>query len=128
MRRAAGLSWVLVAIGQGMLTAAALYVLEGVAPQIIRRAVSFSIDSLFYLTQAVGTVDNGWWWFNAMLGAPFGFDESALPANGNVDQIIGPDRQPVRSRCACGGEPVVGADGGHHGTRWRRGVSAIRSN
>ena len=48
----------------------------------------FSIDSLFYLMQAKSTVDNGWWWFNPMVGAPLGLDELAFPANGNVDQAI----------------------------------------
>jgi hypothetical protein len=48
----------------------------------------FSIDSLFYLMQAKSTVDNGWWWFNPMIGAPLGLDERAFPANGNIDQAI----------------------------------------
>ena len=48
----------------------------------------FSIDSLFYLMQAKSTVDNGWWWFNPMVGAPLGLDERAFPANGNIDQAI----------------------------------------
>ena len=38
--------------------------------------------------QSKSTVDNGWWWFNPMLGAPFGLDELAFPANSNVDQAI----------------------------------------
>jgi len=50
--------------------------------------LGFTIDSLFYLMQAKSTVDNGWWWFNPMVGAPFGLDELAFPANGNVDQAI----------------------------------------
>jgi phosphoglycerol transferase len=48
----------------------------------------FSIDSLFYLMQAKSTIDNGWWWFNPRVGAPFGLDQLAFPANGNVDQVI----------------------------------------
>jgi phosphoglycerol transferase len=48
----------------------------------------FTLDSLFYLMQAKSTVDNGWWWFNPMVGAPLGLDERAFPANGNVDQAI----------------------------------------
>lgn len=38
--------------------------------------------------QSKSTVDNGWWWFNSMLGAPFGLNELAFPANSNVDQAI----------------------------------------
>src|SRR5262245_16456312 len=38
--------------------------------------------------QSKSTVDNGWWWFNPMVGAPFGLDELAFPANSNVDQLV----------------------------------------
>ena len=48
----------------------------------------FWIDSLFYLMQAKSTIDNGWWWFNPLIGAPFGLDELAFPANGNIDQAL----------------------------------------
>jgi phosphoglycerol transferase len=54
----------------------------------IRVPIHFVFDGLFYLTQGKSTVDNGWWWFNPMIGAPFGLDELAFPANGNVDQAL----------------------------------------
>ncbi len=50
--------------------------------------LSFSSNGLLALMQSKSTVDNGWWWFNPMLGAPFGLDELAFPANSNVDQAI----------------------------------------
>ncbi len=50
--------------------------------------LGFSIDSLFYLMQAKSTADNGWWWFNPMVGAPLGLNELAFPANGNLDQVF----------------------------------------
>lgn len=81
-------SWAAVAIVQTVLIAGALYVyLEGWKREI-RVPLWFSIDSLFYFMQAKSTIDNGWWWFNPRLGAPFGLDELAFPANGNVDQAI----------------------------------------
>jgi phosphoglycerol transferase len=49
---------------------------------------SFQSDGIFYLMQSKSTIDNGWWWFNPMIGAPFGFDALAFPANSNVDQLI----------------------------------------
>ena len=45
-------------------------------------------DALNYLMQSKSTVDNGWWWFNPMVGAPFGLHQLAFPANSNVDQLI----------------------------------------
>jgi hypothetical protein len=45
-------------------------------------------DGLYYLMQSKSTVDNGWWWFNPMVGAPLGLDQLAFPANSNVDQLI----------------------------------------
>ena len=50
--------------------------------------IGFSVDSLFYLMQAKSTVDNGWWWFNPMVGAPFWLDELGFPSNSNTDQVI----------------------------------------
>jgi phosphoglycerol transferase len=81
-------SWASVAIAQSLLIAASLYVFLDGWRREIRVPLSFSIDSLFYLMQAKSTVDNGWWWFNPLVGAPFGLDELAFPANGNVDQAI----------------------------------------
>ena len=47
--------------------------------------------------QSKSTIDNGWWWFNPMLGAPFGLDELAFPANSNVDQAIVWVGEPIRA-------------------------------
>ncbi|HST10537.1 MAG TPA: hypothetical protein VLL05_09165, partial [Terriglobales bacterium] len=77
-----------IAIAQSLLIVASLYVFLDGWRRDIRVPLSFSIDSLFYLMQAKSTIDNGWWWFNPLLGAPFGLDELAFPANGNVDQAI----------------------------------------
>jgi phosphoglycerol transferase len=50
--------------------------------------VGFGSDSLLALMQSKSTVDNGWWWFNPMIGAPDGLNQLAFPANSNVDQAI----------------------------------------
>jgi phosphoglycerol transferase len=81
-------SWASIAIAQGLVIAASLYVFLDGWRRDIRVPLSFSIDSLFYLMQAKSTIDNGWWWFNPLVGAPFGLDQLAFPANGNVDQAI----------------------------------------
>ena len=73
---------------QPVLIAASLFVyLEGWRRDF-RVPLWFSIDSLFYLMQAKSTIDNGWWWFNPLIGVPFGLDNLSFPANGNVDQAI----------------------------------------
>ena len=79
----------LIAIGQAIFIAGMLYFvfLDG-----WRRNLSvplqFSSDSLLALMQSKSTIDNGWWWSNPMLGAPFALDQLAYPANSNVDQAI----------------------------------------
>ncbi len=50
--------------------------------------IGFATDSLWYLMQSKSTVDNGWWWWNPRLGAPFGLDQLAYPANSTVDQAL----------------------------------------
>lgn len=77
-----------VALLQGALILATMYVYLRGWRRDFSVPFGFSIDSLFYLMQAKGTVDNGWWWFNPLVGAPQGLDELAFPANGNVDQAI----------------------------------------
>jgi phosphoglycerol transferase len=76
------------ALLQALLIASSLFVYLHGWRRDFRLPLGFSIDSLFYLMQSKSTVDNGWWWFNSMLGAPFGFDELAFPSNTNVDQAI----------------------------------------
>src|SRR4051794_23880046 len=79
---------VLFVTGQVLLIAVALFVfLEG-WHRNIKVPLGFSVDSLQALMQSKSTVDNGWWWFNPMVGAPFGLDELIFPANSNVDQAI----------------------------------------
>jgi phosphoglycerol transferase len=73
---------------QPVLIAASLFVYLQGWRRDFRVPLWFSIDSLFYLMQAKSTIDNGWWWFNPRLGVPFGLDNLAFPANGNVDQAI----------------------------------------
>jgi phosphoglycerol transferase len=50
--------------------------------------IRFSSDALVFLMQSKSTLDNGWWWSNPMLGAPFEFHALAFPANTNLDQVI----------------------------------------
>jgi hypothetical protein len=50
--------------------------------------LAFNIDGLFHMMQSKSTIDNGWWWFNPLLGTPFGLDERAFPSNTNVDQAV----------------------------------------
>jgi phosphoglycerol transferase len=79
---------VAVAAGEALLIALCLYVfLRGWARDF---SVPFSFwnDSLVAEMQSKSTVDNGWWWFNPALGAPFGLDELQFPANSNVDQAV----------------------------------------
>jgi hypothetical protein len=76
-------------VGQALLIAAALYfIFLGGWRRDLRVPLQFSSDSLLALMQSKSTVDNGWWWSNSMLGAPFVLDELAFPANSNVDQAI----------------------------------------
>src|SRR3954447_3239661 len=78
-----------IAIGQALLIAIVLYFLFlGGWRRDLRVPLQFSSDSLLALMQSKSTVDNGWWWSNSMLGAPFVFDGLAFPANSNVDQAI----------------------------------------
>jgi hypothetical protein len=48
----------------------------------------FSGDTLVFLSQAKGTIDNGWWWSNPLIGAPFTLPALLFPSNTNVDQAI----------------------------------------
>ena len=77
-----------IAFAQALLIAAVLYVFLGGWRRDFRVPLQFSSDSLLALMQSKSTVDNGWWWSNSMLGAPFALDELAFPANSNVDQAI----------------------------------------
>jgi hypothetical protein len=78
----------LILAGQGLLIASCLYwFLRGWARDF-RVPLAFSTDGLLALMQSKSTIDNGWWWFNPMLGAPFGLDARAYPANSNVDQAV----------------------------------------
>ena len=88
MRRRSALMSTLIAFGQAFLIAACLYVFLRGWDRDIRVPLHFSIDSLIALAQSKSTVDNGWWFFNPMLGAPSGFDALAFPANSNVDQAV----------------------------------------
>jgi hypothetical protein len=78
----------LIVLGQALLVATALYVFLQGWRRDFGVPLTFSSDGLLALMQSKSTVDNGWWWFNPLLGAPFGLDELAFPANSNVDQAI----------------------------------------
>ncbi len=77
-----------IALGQAALIVAAMFVFLDGRHRDITVPFHFAFDSLVALMQSKSTVDNGWWWFNPMIGAPFGLDELAFPANSNVDQAL----------------------------------------
>src|SRR5262249_47316687 len=87
-RRRRAAQSVQIAVAQALLIAAALYLLIGGWHRDIRVPLGFSSDSLWFLMQSKSTVDNGWWWSNPRLGAPFGLDALAYPSNSNVVQPI----------------------------------------
>jgi phosphoglycerol transferase len=76
------------ALGQSCLIAAALYLFVGGWQRDLGVPLGFSSDTLWFLMQSKSTLDNGWWWSNPRLGAPFAFDALAYPSNSNVDQAI----------------------------------------
>jgi hypothetical protein len=76
------------ALGQAILIAAALYLFIGGWKRDLGVPLGFSSDTLWFLMQSKSTLDNGWWWSNPRLGAPFAFDALAYPSNSNVDQSI----------------------------------------
>jgi phosphoglycerol transferase len=76
------------AIAQALLIAAALYLFIGGWQRDLAVPFGFSSDSLWFLMQGKSTLDNGWWWSNPRLGAPFAFDALAYPSNSNVDQSL----------------------------------------
>ena len=73
---------------QAMVIVLALYALLEGWHRDIGVPLSFSSDGLWYLIQSKSTVDNGWWWWNPRLGAPYGLDEVAYPSNSTVDQAL----------------------------------------
>jgi hypothetical protein len=76
------------ALGQAFLIATALYLFLGGWKRDLGVPLGFSSDTLWFLMQSKSTLDNGWWWSNPRLGAPFAFDALAYPSNSNVDQSI----------------------------------------
>jgi hypothetical protein len=82
------LSGARLALGQALLIGAALYLFLGGWQRDLGVPLGFSSDSLWFLMQSKSTLDNGWWWSNPRLGAPFAFDALAYPSNSNVDQAI----------------------------------------
>jgi hypothetical protein len=85
-----GRRWTAAAIagGQALLIAVCLFVFLRGWDRDFSVPISFWSDSLVAEMQSKSTVDNGWWWFNPMIGAPFGLDELQFPTNANVDQAI----------------------------------------
>ena len=61
-----------------LLMASLLYVLFAAGIATSEHPLAFSSDTLWYLMQSKGTVDNGWWWWNPRLGAPFGLDAAGV--------------------------------------------------
>jgi len=77
-----------VALGQTLLIAAVLCWYLPAWPRRVGVPLMFFSDSLVAQMQSKSTIDNGWWWFNPLVGAPFGLDLLAFPANSTVDQAI----------------------------------------
>jgi phosphoglycerol transferase len=77
-----------VPLAQAALIGVVLFVVLQGWDRDFRVPLTFSNDALFYLAQSKSTVDNGWWWWNPRLGAPFGLDELGYPSNTNVDQAV----------------------------------------
>ncbi|MEO8484538.1 MAG: hypothetical protein ABI634_20210 [Acidobacteriota bacterium] len=75
-------------VGQSLLIAALLFVFLRGWDRDFKVPLRFSRDSLSGAMQSKSTVDNGWWWFNPKVGAPFGLDELQYPANSNADQAL----------------------------------------
>src|SRR5689334_22655692 len=80
--------WLLAGLVQGLVIAAALFAFLRGWRRDFHVPFTFATDGLFYLMQSKSTADNGWWWFNPMIGAPFGLDQLAFPANSNVNQLV----------------------------------------
>ena len=78
----------LIPLGQALFIAFCLFVFLRGWQRDFRVPFDFSVDALLALAQSKSTFDNGWWWFNPMLGGPSGFNALAFPANSNVDQAI----------------------------------------
>jgi phosphoglycerol transferase len=79
---------VAIPVGQAVFIAACLYLYLRGWTRDFSIPLGFSNDSLVAILQSKSTVENGWWWFNPMVGAPAGYDQLAFPANSNVDQSI----------------------------------------
>ncbi len=45
-------------------------------------------DGLFTSLAVKGMIDNGWWWFNASMGAPSGLNFGAFPALDNTEFLV----------------------------------------
>jgi len=78
----------LLTVGQFLLIAVLLFVYLRGWDRDFRVPLRFSRDSLSAGMQSKSTVDNGWWWYNPRVGAPFGLDELQYPAASNVDQGV----------------------------------------
>jgi phosphoglycerol transferase len=87
-RHRRALAGVAVPVGQALFIAACLYVYLHGWRRDFSVPLAFCSDGLVAILQSKGTVENGWWWFNPMVGAPLGFDQLAFPANSNVDQAV----------------------------------------
>ena len=75
-------------ICHALVLTAIVYVEIGAWRRDLHTPLVFSGDASLFLMQSKSTVDNGWWWSNRWLGAPFVFDERAFPVNTNVDQAV----------------------------------------
>jgi phosphoglycerol transferase len=75
-------------LGHAALLAAILFVYLRGWDRDFTVPLQFSRDSISAALQSKSTIDNGWWWFNWRVGAPFGLDALQYPAAPNVDQAL----------------------------------------
>jgi hypothetical protein len=73
---------------QGIVIFVLAYMLLGGRSRDMHVPIRFGVDSLAYLVQSKTTLENGWWWSNPRMSAPFTFNLLLFPSNSTVDQAL----------------------------------------
>jgi hypothetical protein len=73
-------------VAQPLLIGFAVWLALGGRALDLARPLAFSGEALFFLAQAKGTLDHGWWWTNPSLGAPSTHRAVPLPMDAPVYQ------------------------------------------
>jgi hypothetical protein len=84
MTRWRRLLWIL----QPCVIAVLVWTALGFPRRDLRVPLAFQNDALFYLAQAKTTIDTGWWYRTAALGAPSGHHAVLFPQSASVDQAL----------------------------------------